>query len=673
MFDFYDKIYVKVKHKKGGEKDLERNVLIDNKEVAFVANHFINENRVPVTMKDLYDQKNQKTDYSRVINIMVVFCPKCKQMHPIFRTYQKDGEFVYCKDDKEYDADFFFELTRKTRGYNEAPYKSVCPSCGENLDNYQFIFLEKTSVDNGSRTLKSIRIFEPKDDKLVASTFLAYYYPNTSAGKLAVLPIRHRLVFNYKTGQTYFLEGHDLRGKHPSWDTTPKILNVTVGKNAYDYPALSLIARNKTVIAELATSLLKIHGGRKEQLTKVGDFSDTSFPMLTIYNNIPFFNYNFYYMAEKKVSNCGYWEKKAVDRLTYKFRMLKKKYSENDAVIFQKYLLKGTKLTLKKAIKKELFGNPLLVDLYKFAIDLGFTNTDVLRSFMINGVSSLADCKAIIEKSDEDFKPIIKDFVKELINLKGETGAYKVLMSESKNDSLSTSAVESYIKDTALMFFMFKERNMVRNEYFKGDLKKIHDVLSRDYKKIRVENKELNYSDEIYLLNDKIDDFSFILAKDTYELIDIGQELHICVGSYGERAASGKLIIVKMIKGNEYVGCIELSPDGKSLHQAKACFNNLLEEKKAEALKAWVEKHEINTDCCGDYSHIKKGEILYDEKIIYQGHYDYANYGVYVDGDVRGLLRERNHTNNHENANNDDYMHIPDDWDDDGFENLPFI
>lgn len=107
LFDFYDKIYVKVKHKKGGEKDLERNVLIDNKEVAFVANHFINENRVPVTMKDLYDQKNQKTDYSRVINIMVVFCPKCKQMHPIFRTYQKDGEFVYCKDDKEYDADFF--------------------------------------------------------------------------------------------------------------------------------------------------------------------------------------------------------------------------------------------------------------------------------------------------------------------------------------------------------------------------------------------------------------------------------------------------------------------------------------------------------------------------------------------------------------------------------------
>ena len=59
--------------------------------------------------------------------------------------------------DKEYDADFFFELTRKTRGYNKAPYKSVCPSCGENLDNYQFIFLEKTSVDNGSRTLKSIR------------------------------------------------------------------------------------------------------------------------------------------------------------------------------------------------------------------------------------------------------------------------------------------------------------------------------------------------------------------------------------------------------------------------------------------------------------------------------------------------------------------------------------
>lgn len=653
---------------------MEKNVLISNQEVAFVANHFINENRKPVTHKDIY---NSNEGYSRVIHMMVIFCPKCKKMHPVFRTYQKDGKFVFCEDDKKYDASFFTELARTTRNYCEPPYDSVCPSCGENLDKYPARFLEKTSIDNGSRTIKSMKIFEPKDDKLIASIFLAYYYPNTSAGKLAVLPIRHRLVFNYKTGKTYFLQGHDLQGKHPSWDVTPKILNVTLGKAAYNFSALSYIVNNKEIIAELAKSLLEVHGGRKEQLTKAGDFSDTTFPMLTIYNNIPFFNYNFYYTAEKKARETGYWEKNKQDCLTYKFRTLKKKYLANDAALFQKYLLKGTKFQLKKAMKKELFGNPLLIEEYKFAIKLGFSNPDVLRSWMTEGLTTLGACHVTFEKAESDFKPVIIDFVKELINAKSEAGAYKTLVCNAKdknNNNTSNFDTGNYIKDTALMFFMFKERGMVRNEHFKGDIKKIHNLLSRDYKKIRNENKILEYDDSLYSLNDKIDEFSFILAKDTYELIDIGQELHICVGSYGERAAAKRLIIVKMMKGNEYVGCIELSPNGKVLNQAKACFNNLLEERKAEALKAWVEKHEIDPDRCYDYTHIKRGQISYDKNDIYQGHHDYANYGVYVDSDVRQLLRNKNNpkTDDPDFVNDDGFMHIPDD-DDDDWGDLPFI
>ena len=602
---------------------MSKNILIENKRYLYYANHYVNDKGEPMTRTEL------KTNGYQFICFTVVFCPNCKKMHPVFKTFQKNGEFIY--KEESYPMSFYQDdrnpLILNWRVEDEFLKEMVCPSCGEDLTKYPLNILEKKSVNsNNSRTIKSMKIFDPEDDKLIASIFLAYYYPNTNGGKLAIIPVRHRLVFNYKTGKTYFLQGRDLSGKHPKFDSSPEIFNATLGAEMGCCPEISAIIREKQIVSALAEELIKVHNGKKEQLTKVGDFSDTSFSMLTIYNNIPYFNYDFYYMASKTTQSLYFGDRKPRDRFTYKLRTLNERYSEGDPKVFEKYLFKGTSLEIKKSIKRELFANPLLADYYKLLVRSGFKNHDIIRSFLTKNLDFLMSYKKVFEEERAETQKCMLDFIKALIKSKGEAETCKALLSFKRSDC------GSYLKDTALMYAVFLKRKMFKKEYFKGDLGKIHDILAKDYKKIKEPNVKIEYDKKYFDLNDKINEFVFSLAEDTYELIDIGQEMHICVGSYGKRAANGKLIIVKMMQGNQYVGCIELSSNGKELKQAKACFNNRLEEKKAEALREWVEKHKIETRYCYDYSHIASNNISYDEDKIYQGHHDYANY---YQGDIQ--------------------------------------
>lgn len=178
------------------------------------------------------------------------------------------------------------------------------------------------------------------------------------------------------------------------------------------------------------------------------------------------------------------------------------------------------------------------------------------------------------------------------------------------------------------MYCRIKEEGMVNPKSLKGTLREIHDNLTTDYKKVRFKNKTIPYNEEELKLNEEIDGFKFILAKDTHQLIDVGNYMGICVGSYGENAYNKNLIIVTMIQDGKYVGCIELSKDGKVLRQAKAKYNNVLQEQKAEALKKWVEAKKIDGSKCYDYKHILDDNICYDEDKIYQGTHNYANYGM---------------------------------------------
>ncbi len=85
------------------------------------------------------------------------------------------------------------------------------------------------------------------------------------------------------------------------------------------------------------------------------------------------------------------------------------------------------------------------------------------------------------------------------------------------------------------------------------------------------------------------DGYSVRLPENPIKLGDIGDAMHICVGSYGERAVSKACTIYYVVDQNEkYQACIEVCKN--KLIQAKGYCNKSLEGDVAEVVRKWVER-----------------------------------------------------------------------------------
>lgn len=136
---------------------------------------------------------------------------------------------------------------------------------------------------------------------------------------------------------------------------------------------------------------------------------------------------------------------------------------------------------------------------------------------------------------------------------------------------------------------------------YKLTLKEMHDELIFISKKIKIININLEskYSKTDKLLNDTInidnDSFEVTLVKDTDEMIKIGQQLGICVGTaYRNKAINRACLIAGLKQGDNYVGCIELSSDAKSINQVKGYHNCYLHGNACKSIKVWKENHKLN-------------------------------------------------------------------------------
>ena len=152
---------------------MSKNILINNETCLYHATHYFGINGEALKLTDLRKREEP------VGMMSVIFCPKCKKMHPAFKTFQDNGDFIF-KEEK-YPFSFFENSDNPVllnwRVDSKYLENMTCPSCGENLSQYKLVTLEKRSVNsNNSRTLKSLKIFDPEDDKLIASVFIAYYY-----------------------------------------------------------------------------------------------------------------------------------------------------------------------------------------------------------------------------------------------------------------------------------------------------------------------------------------------------------------------------------------------------------------------------------------------------------------------------------------------------------------
>ena len=133
-----------------------------------------------------------------------------------------------------------------------------------------------------------------------------------------------------------------------------------------------------------------------------------------------------------------------------------------------------------------------------------------------------------------------------------------------------------YMIDTLSMGGKIKKNIKDYDIDLKNNIKYLHDTLSIDFTKLNRANKVFKYKKAHLLVNTTIDNLKFELAKDSHELIEVGSNMGICVGSYGDSAYEKNcyIIIARDVESNEAIVCIELDKEFKSIKQCKLKRNS---------------------------------------------------------------------------------------------------
>ena len=521
----------------------------------------------------------------------------------------------------------------------------TCPECGADIRDYEFEVLDIFNKIHNAKP-RAFTIFKDKN-KIALSILYRSYYINPEAFKIAIEDFRVRLTFNTVTGNTYFIGPKKLNGKKMSGWYYYSLLNVTY-RYHYGMPKIvDNIINSGIVKKKLLFALMEKNGHtieRFNELPKIkkeaagydliddeivpyydnleleDEISYESIPLtfLTLYNRLPNFSCkHLMQLLIKADSSSNYYMKDL-------FKNIKRDTVDIEALMT---LCKNIKMPTTKKTKKMI------------SEDIGIVrDMMVIRYFGFKDINVIYNYLSLPDKVRNDFanyysyttpeKKNLKVFIKDMIKHKGEPKTLKTLFSD---DYFS-----HYLYDSAKMYSDFKNQGMVIKEYFTDNIKKIHDRLSLDYPKIQYANVNIPYKESAKRYNMMVNGFTFNLAKDTNELIKIGQDLKICVGGYREQAINSTSIIISMKDDKDnYVGCIELTKDFRRLVQAKAVCNNLLQEHKAEALREWVQTFDIDASNCYDYEHILNNQIEYDESNVYSRSYDYHNLELDEEGNVK--------------------------------------
>jgi len=189
-----------------------------------------------------------------------------------------------------------------------------------------------------------------------------------------------------------------------------------------------------------------------------------------------------------------------------------------------------------------------------------------------------------------------KNFFKKFIELRGENNVAR--MTCDTDFALIKDVARSYmtVNEDAAEFVLKKARGF----------EEIHETFNRTCPtKSELIETPIKYTEkEVERFNLKCDnDIRFELASSNKDLAIVGAEMGICVGGYADIALSKRATIVKMMKGNKHIACIEVN--GNQLVQLKAKFNNPVEREYKKYIDKWLVHSKTNSGC-HDYQCIGK-------------------------------------------------------------------
>jgi len=166
----------------------------------------------------------------------------------------------------------------------------------------------------------------------------------------------------------------------------------------------------------------------------------------------------------------------------------------------------------------------------------------------------------------------------------------------------TSEEIADYISDIGISY-----EGVIRYEpnyevVFNGNIEDLHNELSMDYTKFILSNdgnRTIPYEKHERKLEKEISGYAFSLPEDTNELLELGEEMGLCVGAYGLDAHGKHCTIVIMKKDEKPVVCIELDPNN-NMEQAKLAHNKKPKGEIAQIIKNWAEENDITWISCPD-------------------------------------------------------------------------
>lgn len=510
----------------------------------------------------------------------------------------------------------------------------MCPSCGERIrhkkgkekiynysDDYKYIFLTREPSWTKQNIIDYDYNIFIRENKVICSIIRWQIFPNIY-GKLHITPINIRLVFNTKTGQSYYLRPINMHTKNPVDGNEVRLQNITyktmkvpcfltknvandIIKAICEQKGIAIISveeilgYNNTFLltkeCEKTNDLMTIPVGEKicKHIPPLIDVVNA----VNRYSNlgIPFINNYCYFNSWLELSND-------LKRNLYMFQN-----SQND---FIKYM-KKEKIKNKKIISL-IANNPMNLVIYNNLKNIGINNPDSLIKFIESKDNRILKLLDLINDMHSNYKYSFNEFNNDYISEKSET--------ELVNKILSCMSAILY-RDTCNMYHSIKENcdltKKAKIKLFKGNLKEIHDRLIEVSNTLGESSFYIPYEKSDMHLNCSCGNYYFELAKTSLDMKKVGAEMHICVGSYARYAFSRNCIIIFMKNKvtNKTEACIEIYPDKKNVRQVKDYCNTHATQEKWSALKSYFAYQKIKTDDSTRYGH-DDCECFKDAEII---------------------------------------------------------
>lgn len=219
-----------------------------------------------------------------------------------------------------------------------------------------------------------------------------------------------------------------------------------------------------------------------------------------------------------------------------------------------------------RKLKKMYLMNPMLMGFVSFLKEAGIKREDNIHTM----IDLLLHDQYIFEWNSS-FSSKAGSFLRNLIASNGETVAVNKIASYIRNNKWH----KNELIDAVEMYSLIANKHHIPVE-LTGNIKQIHDRLSEKMKLLEVDNICIRYSKKELGRTGAYGRYEICVAEDTERLVDIGEKMKICVGSYTNVAINKKdtIYYFKDSVTNKYAACIELKRN--VLIQAKGYCNQYL-------------------------------------------------------------------------------------------------